>query len=320
MPRAHMVRRLADAYTFPGFRPQARVLGANQCARCRKHKPHKMRMTCSDLHSQGGRMLSRMGYCQHVLVGVAGWAISGVPVAHATDVESGVGAETQVQASNNENTARTRDLRVAEAGSSVPSSSEGAGRGEVSKAGEDSKEQGSNAGNSGTKLEEVVVTAQKREERLQDVPVSVTAISADTLVENNQVRLQDYYSQIPGVTLSASTFGGLPSLTIRGLNTGGGANVAVMVDGIPFGSSSSLVSGAQPPDIDPADLARVEVLKGPQGTLYGANAIGGLLNFVTAAPATTSFSGRVESDLSSIYNGNELGYGTRASVNVPISD
>jgi iron complex outermembrane receptor protein len=171
-------------------------------------------------------------------------------------------------------------------------------------------------------LEQVVVTAQKREERLQDVPVPVTAISADTLVENNQLRLQDYFAEVPGLNYTTD-FRGAPSVSIRGLATATGfANptVGIVVDDIPYGSSTGLGGGSSAPDIDPSDLERVEVLRGPQGTLYGANSLGGLLKFVTVDPSTDGVKGRVEADTDSVYNGAELGYGFRGSVNVPISD
>src|SRR5439155_290586 len=118
--------------------------------------------------------------------------------------------------------------------------------------------------------------AQKRDERLQDVPVPVTAISADSLVNSNQLRLQDYYASIPGLSLTPE-FTGAPELTIRGLAPIGNPTVAVVIDDVPYGASTSIAAGVQVPEVDPSDLARVEVLRGPQGTLYGANSIGGLL-------------------------------------------
>jgi outer membrane receptor protein involved in Fe transport len=72
------------------------------------------------------------------------------------------------------------------------------------------------------------------------------------------------------------------------------------------------------PDIDPADLARVEVLRGQQGTLYGASSMGGLLKFVTVDPSTDGFSGRAQADLNGVHHGDEPGYGIRGSVNVPL--
>src|SRR5581483_2452690 len=113
-------------------------------------------------------------------------------------------------------------------------------------------------------LQEVVVTAQKRTERLQDVPVPVAVLNADNLADTGQTRLQDYFSSVPGLT--ATGFGGATQLAIRGLSTGAGTNptVGITVDDVPIGSSSLLGYGNQAPDIDPSDLARIEVLRGPQ--------------------------------------------------------
>lgn len=170
-------------------------------------------------------------------------------------------------------------------------------------------------------LEEVIVTAQKREQRMIDVPVPVTAISGSTLIENNQVRLQDYFQTIPGLNFTTG-LNGAPNIAIRGLAAvAGNPTTSVTVDGIPFGSSSGY-GGLYDifPDIDPSDLARVEVLRGPQGTLYGAASIGGLINYVTVEPSVSHFSSRVEVDLSSVQNAENLGSAVRAAVNLPIND
>ncbi len=170
-------------------------------------------------------------------------------------------------------------------------------------------------------LEEVVVTAQKREERLQDVPVPVTAISADTLVNSNQLRLQDYYAKVPGLNFTMGNRGE-PFLSIRGITTDIYTNptIGVVVDDVPYGSSTVLGGGFSVPDIDPSELRRIEVLRGPQGTLYGASSIGGLLKYVTVDPSTDRVSGSVQGGLSAIHNENEAGYSVRGAVNVPLSD
>jgi iron complex outermembrane recepter protein len=172
-------------------------------------------------------------------------------------------------------------------------------------------------------LQEIVVTAEKRDERLQDVPMAVTAISAEELISNNQLSIADYYSSVPGLTLGTSSFGA-PSIIIRGIATGTGTlqnpTVGVTVDGVPYGSSTPLGGGSIIPDIDPSDLARLEVLRGPQGTLYGVGSMGGLLKFVTVDPSTDAVTGRVQADLNSVYNGDGLGYGVRAAVNVPVNE
>ena len=177
-----------------------------------------------------------------------------------------------------------------------------------------------NSQTSGSALTEIIVTAQKREERLQEVPVPVTAISGESLVENNQVRIQDYALTVPGFSASGQN-GFYQNLSIRGITTGtANPTVGIMIDDAPFGSSSIDGGGLFVPDIDPGDLARVEVLRGPQGTLYGASSMGGLLKFVTIDPSTSATSGRLSVGTSTIHNGSELGYNIRGSVNVPLSD
>ena len=93
-------------------------------------------------------------------------------------------------------------------------------------------------------LAEIIVTAQKRTERLQDVPVPVTSISAEKLVDSNQFRLEDYYSSVPGLNLSTNGVGGAAVVAIRGVTTGGGSvvnpTVGILVDDVPFGSSTGL--------------------------------------------------------------------------------
>jgi iron complex outermembrane receptor protein len=170
-------------------------------------------------------------------------------------------------------------------------------------------------------LEEIIVTAQKREERLLDVPVPVTAISAQSLVENNQLRLQDYYTRIPGVNFTAG-FYGEPSISIRGLSTSTSSNptVGLMVDDVPYGFSTTISGGGGVPDIDPSDLERIEVLRGPQGTFYGTSSLGGLLKYVTVDPSTAGASGRMQGGISSVNSGNDLGYSLRGSANVPLSE
>jgi len=171
-------------------------------------------------------------------------------------------------------------------------------------------------------LEEVVVSAEKRTDRLQDVPVPVAVIQADSLIESDQSRLQDYFSSMPGLSLSPSPgAGGEQVLAIRGISTGAFAKptVGVTVDDVPFGSTTSF-AGNVIPDIDPSDLARVELLRGPQGTLYGASSMGGLLKFVTADPSTDRVRGNLQGGVSTISHGSQAGYNVRASVNVPLTD
>ncbi len=169
-------------------------------------------------------------------------------------------------------------------------------------------------------LEEIVVTAQKRTERLQDVPLAVSTVNADSLVDTNQLRLQDYYTQIPGLSVTTSSYGP-PIVVVRGISSGGlGLNptVGIVIDDVPLGASSRDVFGPEAPDVDPSDLARVELLRGPQGTLYGASSIGGLIKYVTVDPSMDRLGGKVQAGLNGIVNGDETGYSVRGSVNVPL--
>jgi len=167
-------------------------------------------------------------------------------------------------------------------------------------------------------IEEVVVTAQKRSERLQDVPVPVSVVSAELLTQSNQVRLQDYYTRVPGLSLTSDSFG-QPIIAIRGVTTGtGNPTVGIVVDEVPYGSISGI--GRFVPDIDPFDLAQVEVLRGPQGTLYGASSIGGLLKFVTVDPTTDRMHGQIQGGLSGVRNADDAGFSVRGSVNIPVTE
>ena len=172
-----------------------------------------------------------------------------------------------------------------------------------------------------TTVEEIVVTADKRPEPLKNVAASVTALPAVQLQQIGAVKLDDYAARIPGLTvMNASEAQGSTQLTLRGVTTGLGGNptVGVYIDDSPFGASTQFGADTVP-DLDPQDLAQVEVLRGPQGTLYGAGSLGGLLKYVTAAPDPSHFFGRLEADYSSV-DGGGTGYGVRGAANIPIND
>jgi len=170
-------------------------------------------------------------------------------------------------------------------------------------------------------LQEVVVTAQKKEERLLDVPVPVSVVSGAKLTENSQVLLRDYYNTVPSLSIQSDIVN-QQEVSIRGITTGGAGipTVGITVDGVPFGGSTNYSGGNWLPDFDPGDLQRVEVLRGPQGTLYGANSMGGLVNFVTVDPSTTQYSGRVQAGISDVYNGAVPGFNVRGSANIPVNE
>src|SRR5262249_39758766 len=168
--------------------------------------------------------------------------------------------------------------------------------------------------------ENVVVTAEKREARPQDVPVPLSVLDADNLASNDQVLLRDYSSSVPALTVSPNTTGH-QIVTIRGVTTGDytGPTVGILVDDVQLGGSTAFAGGGLVPDIDPADLARIEVLRGPQGTLYGAGSMGGLVKFVTRTPSFDRYSGRLEVGTSGVHNGAQPGFDLRASANVPVT-
>ncbi len=166
--------------------------------------------------------------------------------------------------------------------------------------------------------ESIIITAQKRAEPILKIPQSVTVVSGKTLERQHSVTFSDYLSQIPGLSLEQSQ-PGQGRLVLRGVNTGGvSSTVAVYVDETPFGSSTGLVNGAVlAGDFDTFDVARIEVLRGPQGTLYGASSLGGVLKFVTNAPKLGEFSARARAGLEFV-DGGGTGDNVNGVVNVPL--
>jgi iron complex outermembrane recepter protein len=136
-----------------------------------------------------------------------------------------------------------------------------------------------------TQLEEVVVTAQKRSENLQETPVAVTALSADTLRERNVQTTQDLMQVTPGLQIATQTAGdggGSATYFLRGMGqqrSGNGQEpaVGIYVDDIYYPSLEGTIFNI-------IDLQQVEVLRGPQGTLFGRNTIGGAINYTTQKP------------------------------------
>ena len=169
----------------------------------------------------------------------------------------------------------------------------------------------------GDSLDEVVVTAQRRAERLQDVPAAITALSGDAL---NQMRLQgnaDLAAYVP--SLSFDVLGpGETTLAIRGLGTAYGLEPAVSLymNETPLDIRTDGYAGA--PDIDFFDVDRIEVLRGPQGTLYGSSSMGGAIRILTAQPDPSAFALNAEVGGSSM-DGGGTGYLTKSAVNLPLS-
>ena len=168
--------------------------------------------------------------------------------------------------------------------------------------------------------QEIIVTAQRREQVLLDVPQAISVLGGEELERQQARSFIDYAKNVPGLNVT-QTNPGQSRLILRGINTGSvGSTVAVYVDDVPFGSSGSLANGAiQAGDFDTFDVARIEVLKGPQGTLYGSNALGGVLKFVTNAPRTDRFEVRAQAGVEDT-KGGETGYLANGVVNIPLGD
>ncbi|MGV3479133.1 MAG: TonB-dependent receptor [Sphingobium sp.] len=168
---------------------------------------------------------------------------------------------------------------------------------------------------------EIVVTASKREERLQDVPASVTALGAETIETLGISSFRDYASLVPGLSQRDSGQPGVGTIIMRGLNSGAQqtTNTAgYYIDDAPFSSSGYLaVSALMTPEPELAEIERIEVLKGPQGTLYGAGSLGGLIRVVTKKPDPTRFSMSARAEVSHVSHGEE-GFLARGTVNIPI--
>jgi outer membrane receptor protein involved in Fe transport len=181
-----------------------------------------------------------------------------------------------------------------------------------------------NSGGVNSSLEEIVVTAQKRSEKLIDVPASVGVMSGDhlTLLQSNS--LADMASYVPGLTVQNGGAPGENMLVIRGLSTGynnvsSPALVGTYIDGMQIGSSTAGTRGAVfGLDLMPYDVAQIEVLRGPQGTLYGGDAMAGLVKYELRKPDLTQFEAQVGTDVEDITGSGKPGWGGRAAVNMPI--
>jgi len=172
-----------------------------------------------------------------------------------------------------------------------------------------------------TVLDTVTVSATRRKELIRDVPLAITKISTEEQLDLGAKDLTDVLQSVPGVTYNPSRgAAGTGDIVIRGVTTGIAANplIGVYLDDVPVGGTVGITGGANAYDQRLLDLSSVEVLKGPQGTLYGASAMGGLLKYNTSIPESAFSSGLLGGEASKTGNGggNYTAYGT---VNVPLS-
>ena len=167
---------------------------------------------------------------------------------------------------------------------------------------------------------DIIVTAQKRAEALHEVPQSISVLQGEALEKRQARTIADYAALVPGLSFEQGN-PGQTRIVLRGINAGGAsATVAVYVDDTPFGSSTGQTNGAiLAGDFDTFDIERLEVLRGPQGTLYGANSLGGVVKYVTVAPQLTAWEARGQGGVETTRDGG-TGYFGNAVLNVPISD
>ena len=169
-------------------------------------------------------------------------------------------------------------------------------------------------------LQEVVVTANKRAENMQDVASAVSVESGAQLMDRGLKNLADYAGDIPGLNIVGNGSPGQTSVEIRGISSNTRTSaVGTYLDDTPIGSSGGWALGSSTLlDMLPYDLERIEVLRGPQGTLYGEGAMGGLIKYVLKTPSTSDFDAEVGGSLSTIDGAANAGYSLRARVNTPI--
>lgn len=162
---------------------------------------------------------------------------------------------------------------------------------------------GQTVSSEGGELQEVIVTAQKRVESSQNVPVGLTALTGARLVQMGADDLEDFAPAIPGLNFSSLGPGGRVRLSVRGVNPNTGPpTVGFYIDDTPIPTNVGFVGLI---NIDPKlpDVDRIEVLKGPQGTLYGADSMGGTVKVITHAPDSEAFSGQATAGVSQTSHG-----------------
>lgn len=167
--------------------------------------------------------------------------------------------------------------------------------------------------------DEIIVTAQKREENLQNVPISIQALGTRKLDQLNVANFQDFSKLLPSVSFQSSQ-PGVTTVYMRGVASGGDGNhsgslpsVGVYLDEQPV----TTIGGTL--DVHIYDIARIESLAGPQGTLYGASSQAGTIRIITNKPSTAGFEGRVDGELNTIKHGGTGGR-LEGMINAPLSE
>lgn len=167
---------------------------------------------------------------------------------------------------------------------------------------------------------EIIVTALRRDTRLQETPIAISAISADRLANSGVQNIADLSSSVPSLNI-VDGGGSFRRVVIRGIQSAGEPTVGVYYDDVPVTGvpGAGADAGGNSPEIRLFDIDRVEVLRGPQGTLYGAGSMGGTLRVIFKKPTAKRFEGAVDASLSDTAHGG-MGYELQGMVNAPLVD
>jgi outer membrane receptor protein involved in Fe transport len=153
-------------------------------------------------------------------------------------------------------------------------------------------------------VQEVVVTAQKRTQNLQAVPISITALSNNDIAAAKVSGLDDLSRIVPALSFDTSASVGTTNVSIRGISSqAGAATVGLYIDDVSVTTKNFFYEGAVEPILP--DLDRIEVLRGPQGTLYGDSSEGGTIRFLAQTPSMTTFRGEASAETSNTYGGGQ---------------
>ena len=174
----------------------------------------------------------------------------------------------------------------------------------------------------GTQLNEVIVTAQKRVQDAKDVPVSIGVIDASSLQESHVQSVEDITRLTPGISFAHASVGaangpGQDVLSIRGVSSAvGNPTVGTYIDEVPVITITGYEGSPEPMLMD---IDRIEVLRGPQGTLYGASSEGGTVRFITAQPDSHAFSGSFRAEAGGT-KGAGFNYDSSGVLNIPVAE
>lgn len=168
-------------------------------------------------------------------------------------------------------------------------------------------------------IEEVMVTATRRETSVQSTPIAITAVGGDTLERVEATSVVDYAKFVPGLRVQDGGPGSR-RMSLRGVNAAGEATVGIYYDETPISGTVGVSSdaGGRPPDVAAFDIERIEALRGPQGTLYGAGSMGGAIRLIFNKPEF-EYEGKLHTSFSSTEGGGD-NYTVNGMANLPLVD